>query len=76
MRMNAIATRDEAVVPSLLDLKTSVANFAWGTRLSVGSSEALPFSQRAQSLEQPRGFGGLDGAVFHPSVCDTWGAPP
>jgi pimeloyl-ACP methyl ester carboxylesterase len=52
-----------------------VSDFDWGVRLSVWCSEALPFSQRANGPLEGQ-FGGLDGAVFQPSVCERWGVDP
>lgn len=52
----------------------SASDLDWGVRLSVWCSEALPFSQRMQRLDETS-FGGLDGAVFQPETCARWNVP-
>lgn len=73
--MDAIARLDPAVFPLLFGGAGQPAGFAWGNRLSVWCSEALPFSDRARSPLPPDAFAGLDSAVFHPDVCQAWDVP-
>lgn len=49
--------------------------FAWGMRLSVWCSEALPFAVRADGDVPADSFAGLDSAVVDPAVCRAWGVP-
>ncbi|WP_323761928.1 alpha/beta hydrolase [Maricaulis sp.] len=70
--MDAAARLDGNILAPLLDARGSPSNYAWGLRLSVWCSEAHPFSERASAPVPEDRFGGLDGAVFHPDVCEAW----
>ena len=72
--MDAIARRDLDVLVEALTGSGSSSNFAWGMRLSVWCSEALPFSKRATTADLR--FDGFDSAVFAPETCAAWGVPP
>ncbi|MEO0614640.1 MAG: alpha/beta hydrolase [Pseudomonadota bacterium] len=71
--MDAIARRDLGLLVEAVTESGSSSNFAWGMRLSVWCSEALPFSKRATTADLR--FDGLDSAVFAPETCAAWGVP-
>ncbi len=72
--MDAIARRDLALLVEAFSGSGSSSNFAWGMRLSVWCSEALPFSKRATTADLR--FDGFDSAVFAPETCAAWDVPP
>lgn len=73
--MDAIARRDTAAIAELVGVVNDPTPFAWGVRLSVWCSEALPFSRRAVNGPRIDVLGGLDSAVIDPSVCESWAVP-
>jgi pimeloyl-ACP methyl ester carboxylesterase len=73
--MDAVARLDPQV---LADLATppQVNDFAWGMRLSVWCSEALPFSERLRNQPIPSVLGGYESAAIKPELCEAWDVPP
>ncbi len=74
--MNAIAEADSALIAGVAGGSSGSSDFAWGMRLSVWCSEALPFSDRAASPGPAPVLGGMESAVVDPAVCEAWDVPP
>lgn len=74
MVMDQIARLDTNIFEPLIG-DAVASDFAWGMRLSVWCSEALPFSQRAQGDSAGKALGGLDAATFTPKDCAAWKVP-
>ncbi|NNU16909.1 alpha/beta hydrolase [Parvularcula sp. ZS-1/3] len=69
--MDAIARRDgEAILPLVHSGLGS--DYAWGQRLSVWCSEALPYSERARGKPDAP-FAGLESAAVRPELCEAFG---
>ncbi len=73
--MDAMARRDTAVIASAAEGLLGVSTFAWGMRLSVWCSEALPFSARATAAGPGTILRGLESAAVLPEVCAAWNVP-
>lgn len=75
MRMDAIARLAPAVFDAI-KAPREASDFAWGMRLSVWCSEALPFSDRSRSQRPETTLGGFESAAIQPALCAVWDVPP